>query len=152
MVSRPRTAPRTEGFAGSGRVWSTEQVAAGAMGKAYDATWGRVFARFYDRALKATEENGLGAMRAGLLAGARGRVIEIGAGTGVNLDLYGDDVEDLTLVEPDPHMGAQLRKRLADRGEGTAGTSAGTSIDPADALAAPVKPVPAQLVAAPAEA
>ena len=36
-------------------------MAAGAMGKAYDATWGRVFARFYDRALKATEENGLGA-------------------------------------------------------------------------------------------
>ena len=101
------------------------------MGKAYDATWGRVFARFYDRALKATEENGLGAMRGELLAEARGRVIEIGAGTGVNLELYGDGVEDLTLVEPDPHMGAQLRKRLAERhGD----------------------PLPAQLVAAPAEA
>jgi ubiquinone/menaquinone biosynthesis C-methylase UbiE len=106
-------------------------MAAGAMGKAYDATWGRAFARFYDRALKATEENGLGAMRGELLAGARGRVIEIGAGTGVNLELYGDGVEDLTLVEPDPHMGAQLRKRLAGRhGD----------------------PLPAQLVAAPAEA
>jgi ubiquinone/menaquinone biosynthesis C-methylase UbiE len=106
-------------------------MAAGAMGKAYDATWGRAFARFYDRALKATEENGLGAMRGELLAEARGRVIEIGAGTGVNLELYGDGVEDLTLVEPDPHMGAKLRKRLADRhGD----------------------PLPAQLVAAPAEA
>jgi SAM-dependent methyltransferase len=126
-------------------------MAAGAMGKAYDATWGRVFARFYDRALKATEENGLGQMRGELLAGARGRVIEIGSGTGVNLELYGEGVEDLTLVEPDPHMGAQLRKRLAERSEG-AGTHAGTSVDPADALAAPVKPVPAHLVAAPAEA
>jgi ubiquinone/menaquinone biosynthesis C-methylase UbiE len=106
-------------------------MAAGAMGKAYDATWGRVFARFYDRALKATEENGLGAMRGELLAGARGRVIEIGAGTGVNLELYGDGVEDLTLVEPDAHMGAKLRKRLADRHG---------------------NPLPAQLVAAPAEA
>jgi ubiquinone/menaquinone biosynthesis C-methylase UbiE len=106
-------------------------MAAGAMGKAYDATWGRAFARLYDRALKATEENGLGAMRGDLLASARGRVIEIGAGTGVNLELYGQGVEDLTLVEPDPHMGAQLRKRLADRhGD----------------------PLPAQLVAAPAEA
>jgi ubiquinone/menaquinone biosynthesis C-methylase UbiE len=112
-------------------VWSTEQMAAGAMGKAYDATWGRAFARFYDRALKATEENGLGAMRGELLAGASGRVIEIGAGTGVNLELYGEGVEDLTLVEPDPHMGAQLRKRLQDRHEA---------------------PIPAQLVAAPAEA
>jgi ubiquinone/menaquinone biosynthesis C-methylase UbiE len=106
-------------------------MAAGAMGKAYDATWGRAFARLYDRALKATEENGLGAMRGDLLASARGRVIEIGAGTGVNLELYGQGVEDLTLVEPDPHMGAQLRKRLADRHG---------------------NPLPAQLVAAPAEA
>jgi SAM-dependent methyltransferase len=126
-------------------------MAAGAMGKAYDATWGRAFARLYDRALKATEENGLGAMRGDLLASARGRVIEIGAGTGVNLELYGQGVEDLTLVEPDPHMGAQLRKRLAERGEAGAETRAGASIDPADALAA-ARPVPAQLVAAPAEA
>jgi len=92
-------------------------MAAGALGKAYDATWGRAFAHFYDRALKATEENGLGAMRSELLAGARGRVIEVGAGTGVNVDLYGPGIEDLTLVEPDPHMAAQLRKRL-EAGEG----------------------------------
>jgi SAM-dependent methyltransferase len=89
-------------------------------------------------------------MRAELLAGASGRVIEIGAGTGVNLGLYGDGVEDLTLVEPDPHMGAQLRKRLAERSE-AAGAHEGPSVDPADALAAPTKPVPAHLVAAPAE-
>jgi ubiquinone/menaquinone biosynthesis C-methylase UbiE len=105
-------------------------MAAGAMGKLYDATWGRAFAAFYDRGLKATEENGLGEMRAELLAGARGRVVEIGAGTGVNLDLYGSQIEDLTLIEPDPHMGARLRARLEDRGGGA----------------------PARLVAAPAEA
>jgi SAM-dependent methyltransferase len=105
-------------------------MAAGAMGKAYDATWGRVFAGLYDRMLKGTEENGLGAMRSELLADARGRVIEIGAGTGVNLNLYGGGVEDLTLVEPDPHMGAKLRRRLQERSE---------------------SPIPAQLVAAPAE-
>jgi ubiquinone/menaquinone biosynthesis C-methylase UbiE len=94
-------------------------MAAGAMGKVYDATWGRAFAHFYDRGLKATEENGLGALRAELLAGARGRVIEVGAGTGVNVDLYGG-IEDLTLVEPDPHMAAQLRKRL-EAGKGAPG-------------------------------
>src|ERR1700761_3604279 len=87
-------------------------MAAGAMGKAYDATWGRLFASFYDRALKASEENGLREMRAELLAGARGRVIEIGAGTGANLDLYGPGIEDLTLVEPDLHMASRLRTRL----------------------------------------
>src|SRR6202012_5523484 len=88
---------------------------AGAMGKAYDATWGRLFASLYDRALKASEENGLGEMRRALLAEARGRVVEIGAGTGVNLDFYGTGIEDLTLVEPDPHMGPKLRERLAGR-------------------------------------
>src|SRR6201991_1526006 len=149
----PRTTPRTEFFQpGHAGLWSTEQMAAGAMGKAYDATWGRVFARFYDRAVMAAEENGLGAMRAELMAGASGRVIEIGSGTGVNLELYGEGVEDLTLVEPDPHMGAQLRKRLAERSEAASGADDGPSIDPADALAEPAKPVPAHLVAAPAEA
>src|ERR1700753_3153542 len=93
-------------------------MAAGAMGKAYDATWGRLFASLYDRALKASEENGLVEMRRALLAEARGRVVEIGAGTGVNLDLYGPEIEDLTLIEPDPHMGAKLRARLEERRDG----------------------------------
>jgi SAM-dependent methyltransferase len=110
-------------------------MAAGAMGKAYDATWGRLFAAFYDRALRASEENGLGDMRRTLLAGARGRVVEIGAGTGVNLDLYGPGVEDLTLVEPDPHMGARLRERL----EGRAG---GVSAVPRRLCAAPAESLP----------
>jgi ubiquinone/menaquinone biosynthesis C-methylase UbiE len=83
------------------------------MGQLYDATWGRLFAAMYDRGLKATEEAGLGEMRRQLLAGARGRVVEIGAGTGVNLDLYPEAVEDLALVEPDPHMAKQLRPKLA---------------------------------------
>src|SRR4051794_35167179 len=99
-------------------------MAAGALGKAYDATWGRLFASFYDRALKASEENGLGDMRRALLAEAHGRVVEIGAGTGVNLDLYGAGVEDLTLIEPDPHMGAKLRERLAERVSADAAGSA----------------------------
>ncbi len=107
-------------------------MAAGALGKAYDATWGRLFASFYDRTLRATEENGLGAMRAELLADTRGRVVEIGAGTGVNLDLYGETVEDLTLVEPDPHMGAKLRERLASR----------TSGAPARLVTAPAESIP----------
>jgi SAM-dependent methyltransferase len=139
-------------------------MAAGAMGKAYDATWGRLFASFYDRALKASEENGLGDMRRALLAEATGRVVEIGAGTGVNLDLYGNGIEDLTLVEPDPHMGAKLRERLAERAEADAAAVVAPSADAADApssggdasaddvaAASPVRP-PARLVAAPAEA
>ena len=58
------------------------------MGRIYDATWGRMFSALYDRAFEATEEAGLREMRRELLAGARGRVLELGAGTGLNLDLY----------------------------------------------------------------
>lgn len=80
----------------------------------YNATWGRLFAATYDRGLKATEEAGLGEMRRQLLAQASGRVLELGAGTGVNLDLYPAAVTELVLVEPDPHMAKRLRARLAD--------------------------------------
>ena len=84
------------------------------MGQIYDATWGRLFAAAYDRGFKRTEEAGLRRMRSELLAGARGRVIEIGAGTGLNLELFPDSARDLTLVEPDPHMAKQLRAKAAD--------------------------------------
>jgi ubiquinone/menaquinone biosynthesis C-methylase UbiE len=84
------------------------------MGRVYDATWGRLFSAVYDRGLKATEEAGLRRMRSELLAGADGKVLEIGAGTGINLDLYPDSVEGLTLVEPDPHMTKRLRAKLAE--------------------------------------
>jgi len=82
------------------------------MGRIYDATWGRGFSALYDRCFKAAEEAGLREMRRDVLAEARGRVLEIGAGTGLNLDLYPDSVEELTLTEPDPHMTRQLRKKV----------------------------------------
>ncbi len=83
------------------------------MGRIYDATWGRAFSAYYDRAFRATEEAGLREMRRDLLAGARGRVLELGAGTGLNLEHYPVEVESLTLTEPDPHMSKQLRPKLA---------------------------------------
>jgi len=87
------------------------------MGRIYDATWGRVFAALYDRALKETEDGGLREMRRELLATASGRTIDIGAGTGVNLGLFPAAVTELVLSEPDPHMAKRLRRALpgADR-------------------------------------
>ncbi len=52
-----------------------------AMGRIYDATWGRAFSALYDRLLKGTEEAGLRDMRRETLAAASGRTIDIGAGT-----------------------------------------------------------------------
>jgi ubiquinone/menaquinone biosynthesis C-methylase UbiE len=81
--------------------------------RVYDATWGRMFAWGYDRFLSPAEEAGLQDMRRELLAQASGRCLEVGAGTGLNLAHWPAEVEELVLTEPDPHMSAQLRKKLA---------------------------------------
>lgn len=86
------------------------------MGKIYDATWGRLFAASYDRLLQGAEDGGLHEMRRELLAQASGRTIDLGAGTGVNLDLFPEAVSELVMAEPDPHMLKQLRAKAAGRG------------------------------------
>jgi SAM-dependent methyltransferase len=68
--------------------------------------------------LKATEDAGLREMRRETLAAARGRTIDLGAGTGANLDLYPDTVGELILAEPDPHMAKRLLEKLAHSGRG----------------------------------
>jgi ubiquinone/menaquinone biosynthesis C-methylase UbiE len=88
------------------------------MGRIYDATWGRGFAALYDRCLRSTEEAGLREMRRKLLAEASGRTIDVGAGTGANLDLYPPQASELVLAEPDPHMLKQLRAKSAQSGVG----------------------------------
>jgi SAM-dependent methyltransferase len=77
----------------------------------YEATWGRVVALTYDRFMAATEKGGLTDRRRALLLQAHGRCLEIGAGTGVNLELWPRTVETLVLSEPDRHMAAHLRQR-----------------------------------------
>ncbi len=99
------------------------------MGRIYDATWGRGFAALYDRAVKGTEEAGLREMRREVLAGARGRTIDVGAGTGANLGLFPPAVTELVLAEPDPHMTKKLRHKLAESGR-----SAGLVEAPAESL------------------
>ncbi|MCI0440280.1 MAG: class I SAM-dependent methyltransferase [Chloroflexi bacterium] len=42
--------------------------------------------------------------RSDIAGGARGRVLEIGAGTGFNLSYYGPEVEGVVASEPSPHM------------------------------------------------
>jgi SAM-dependent methyltransferase len=75
--------------------------------------WNRVFALAYDPFLAAAERRGLAKHREKLLSRLNGRVLEIGAGTGLNVAHYGADA-DVTYTEPDPHMAARLRRRGAD--------------------------------------
>lgn len=73
-------------------------------------------ARLYDPFLWWGEKSGLSKKRDRLLAGARGEVLEIGAGTGLNLSHYPPDLKRLVLSEPEQHKADLLLKRAADTG------------------------------------
>jgi len=75
--------------------------------------YGRLFAALYDRTLAVSEAAGLRDRRAALLAQARGRTLEVGVGTGLNLSHYGPAVTELTLAEPEAPMARRLRDRAA---------------------------------------
>ena len=77
--------------------------------------WGHAFAAIYDRMLGKTERAGLGEHRRALLAAATGDVLEIGGGTGANLEYYGDTVRSLTLVEPEKPMLKRLERHVEQR-------------------------------------
>jgi ubiquinone/menaquinone biosynthesis C-methylase UbiE len=72
----------------------------------------RIFAATYDRMSADTEEAGLREQRRELLEQARGRVLEIGGGTGANLPFYGEAVTSLTVTEPEESMARRLERRL----------------------------------------
>lgn len=72
---------------------------------------GRFIAAIYDAVTRGAEDACLRQWRSDLLAPLTGRVLEVGAGTGLNVPLYPTTVEYVVLSEPDPHM----RKRLATR-------------------------------------
>ena len=76
---------------------------------------GWLFAAMYDRMLAGVEKAGLRDRRTRLLESARGRVLEIGAGTGANLPLYGSNIEALTVTEPEAPMARRLAKHLRER-------------------------------------
>ena len=68
----------------------------------------RLNALIYDPFLWLGERRGMRERRRDLLADARGRVLEIGAGTGLNLPHYPPTVDELVLTEPDAGMAARL--------------------------------------------
>lgn len=72
----------------------------------------RLIAATYNFAMAASERRCLQHWRAELLTAARGNLLEIGAGTGLNLRHYPADIQ-LTLSEPDPWMRQQLKQRIA---------------------------------------
>lgn len=71
-----------------------------------------VFARVWPRLAAAGERQGTAELRDRLLAGASGRVLEVGAGTGTNFGHYPPAVSDVVAVEPEPRLRA-LAARVA---------------------------------------
>jgi ubiquinone/menaquinone biosynthesis C-methylase UbiE len=75
--------------------------------------WGRFFAAGYDRFMARIEKAGLRDHREALVARVSGSVLEIGGGTGANLDFYSQQVRELVLTEPEEPMARRLERKLA---------------------------------------
>ncbi|MFC8955627.1 MULTISPECIES: class I SAM-dependent methyltransferase [unclassified Streptomyces] len=89
-----------------------------------------LFARFYARfSVSADTRAGLGDLRGELLAGLSGRVLEIGAGNGLNFAHYPAGVSEVVAVEPE----ARLR-RLAQESARRAAVPVTVLPDTAEAL------------------
>lgn len=64
----------------------------------------RLFAAYYPCVAARSERAGQAATRDELLAGARGRVLEVGAGHGLNRAHYPEGLDELVLTDPSPWM------------------------------------------------
>jgi ubiquinone/menaquinone biosynthesis C-methylase UbiE len=90
-----------------------------------------VFARLYPRISRSAERSGAAEHRRTLLAGLKGRVIEVGAGNGLNFAHYPAGVTEVVAVEPSPHL-----RGLAIQAASTAPVSIEVRDGTADALPA----------------
>jgi len=77
-------------------------------------TWGDVKAWLFDKLAESAERE-FGPRRRALLEAARGRVLEVGAGTGANLAHYPVALDELVLVEPNDAYARRLQKKLDQR-------------------------------------
>jgi ubiquinone/menaquinone biosynthesis C-methylase UbiE len=64
--------------------------------------------------MRRVDELGLRETRREVLAGAGGRTLDLGTGTGSNLPLFPSGVNELVLAEPDHHMNKVLRRKLGE--------------------------------------
>jgi ubiquinone/menaquinone biosynthesis C-methylase UbiE len=92
------------------------EARAGSMATERSAVWLRIMSLVYDPFVWLGEALGMRRHRRELLRGAYGCVVEIGAGTGLNVAHYPADVAELVLSEPEPGMRHRLARRLDQHG------------------------------------
>jgi ubiquinone/menaquinone biosynthesis C-methylase UbiE len=73
-----------------------------------------LYAAVYDRMSRQSDDAGLRVLRQALLADATGDVLDIGAGTGLNLVHYDGRVDSLVLTEPDDAMLRRLQRKTRE--------------------------------------
>ena len=73
-----------------------------------------LFARLYNRLSVADEAKGAGEHRDELLADLTGRVIEVGAGNGLNFVHYPPSVTEVLAVEPEPFLRDRAERAARD--------------------------------------
>jgi ubiquinone/menaquinone biosynthesis C-methylase UbiE len=73
-----------------------------------------LFARFFHRFCGRDRGTGERELRRELLAGAGGRVVDVGAGNGINFEHYPPSVTEVIAVEPEPYLREQAEKAAAD--------------------------------------
>jgi SAM-dependent methyltransferase len=73
----------------------------------------RVFSRYYARLSEQLDTEGLAELRAELLDGLAGQVVEIGAGNGRNFARYPRAVTGVVAVEPEPFLRAHAERAAA---------------------------------------
>lgn len=69
-----------------------------------------LFARLYDRLSAKAEERGFADHRRRTLEGLAGRVVEVGAGNGLNFAHYPAAVGEVVAVEPEPYLRARAEE------------------------------------------
>ncbi len=113
LCGAPHTAPPTRSVPAPRR---TGDKFTRARGATMSKVWEGVFSAIYDPLLWVGERAGMAQRRAELLRQAKGQVLELGAGTGLNLPHYPDRLEELVLTEPSPPMVARLERRAKRSG------------------------------------
>ena len=72
-----------------------------------------LFARFFHRFCGRDRGKGEQDLRREMLAGATGRVVEVGLGNGINFPHYPPTVAEVIAVEPEPYLRSQAEKAAA---------------------------------------